>query len=304
MSGNISARDEMIFQNGTDKMLNTSFTDWNKMMKDVWEPLQNQWSDLFKATESQESMQFKGRVGEYFQTNARMWQTMLGAMSGPEAMEHFQKATQITPDIALGFAQTCLQSFTSLQTQVGEWIQKRGASLSAADIQELDREFIKKWRDVYENEFSRYLKIPQVGLGRVYQERLLQATDKLNAFQATLSEFLLTLAEPIEKSLTSLQEKMAEMTAAGPLDEKSKTYYNLWIKLLEGHYMELFKAPDYSVAMVKTLGALNEFVEARQTVVNDLLRQFNIPTHQDLDELAKEIYLLKKRMRAYEKREK
>jgi hypothetical protein len=294
----------MIFEDGTNKMLNTSMADWNKMMKDFWEPLQNQWGGLFKASENQESMQFKGRVGEYFQANARMWHTMLGAMSGPEALEHFQKATQITPDIALGFAQTCLQSFTSLQTQVGEWIQKRGATLSAADIQELDREFIKKWRDVYENEFSRYLKIPQVGLGRVYQERLLQATDKLNAFQTTLSEFLLTLAKPIEKSLTSLQEKMAEMTATGPLDEKSKTYYNLWIKLLEGHYMELFKNPEYSAAMVKTLASLNEFVEARQTVVNDLLRQYNIPTQQDLDELAKEIYLLKKRMRAYEQKEK
>jgi len=278
--------------------------DWNKMVKDFWEPLHNQWSGLFQSSGTQESMQLKGRVGEYLQANTKMWQTMLGAMSGPEALEHFQKATQVTPDIALGFAQTCLQGFTSLQSQVGEWIQKRGAALSAADIQELDKELINKWHDVYTNEFSRYLKIPQVGLGRVYQERFLQATDKMNAFQAVLSEFLLMLSTPVEKSLTSLQEKMTEMTEAGPLDEKSKTYYNLWIKLLEGHYMELFKAHEYSAAMSKTLAALNEFVEARQTVVNDLLRQFNIPTHQDLDELAKEIYLLKKRMRAYEKREK
>jgi polyhydroxyalkanoate synthase subunit PhaE len=294
----------MIFQDGTDKMLNTSMTDWNKMMKEFWEPLHSQWSGLFKASGTKESTQFKGRVGEYFQANARMWQTMLGAMSGPEGLEYFQKATQVTPDIALGFAQTCLRSFTSLQTHVGEWIQKRGESLSAADIQELDKEFIKKWNDIYTNEFSKYLKIPQVGLGRVYQERLLQATDKMNSFQAVLSEFLLILAKPLEESMTSLQEKMAEMTEAGPLDDKAKTYYNLWIKLLEGHYMELFKAPEYSAAMVKTLAALNEFVDARQTVVNDLLRQFNIPTQQDLDELAKEIYLLKKRMRAYETREK
>ena len=282
----------------------TSMADWNKMVKDFWEPLQNQWSGLFQASGTQESMQLKGRVGEYLQANTKMWQTMLGAMSGPEALEQFQRATQITPDIALGFAQTCLQGFTSLQSQVGEWIQKRGASLSAADIQELDKELIKKWSDIYTNEFSRYLKIPQVGLGRVYQERFLQATDKMNAFQAVLSEFLLILAKPVEKSLTSLQEKMAEMTEAGPLDEKAKTYYNLWIKLLEGHYMELFKAQEYSAAMAKTLAALNEYVDARKTVVNDLLRQFNIPTHKDLDELAKEIYLLKKRMRAYEKREK
>jgi polyhydroxyalkanoate synthase subunit PhaE len=284
-------------------MLNTPFADWEKMMKEIWAPLQNQWGNLFKSSGTQESTQFKGRVGEYFQANTKMWQTMLGAMSGPEALEHFQKATQITPDLALGFAQACLQSFTSLQTQMGEWIQKRGASLSEADIQELDREFIKKWSDVYENEFSRYLKIPQVGLGRVYQERMLQAADKMNAFQSALSEFLMVLSRPVERSLTSLQEKMAEMTESGSIDEKSKTYYNLWIKELEGHYMEIFKHQEYTAAMSKTLDALNEFVDARQVVVNDLLKQLNIPTNQDLDDLAEEIYLLKKRLREYEKRE-
>jgi hypothetical protein len=80
----------MIFQDGTDKMLNTSMTDWNKMMKEFWEPLHSQWSGLFKASGTKESTQFKGRVGEYFQANARMWQTMLGAMSGPEGLEYFQ----------------------------------------------------------------------------------------------------------------------------------------------------------------------------------------------------------------------
>jgi hypothetical protein len=106
---------------------------------------------------------------------------------------------------------------------------------------------------------------------------------------------------PIEKSLNSLQQKMAEMAEAGPLDEKSKTYYKLWIKLLEGHYMELFKQPEYAEIMSKTLSALNEFVGARQTVVNDLLKQINIPSNLDLDELSKEIYLLKKRVRLLEK---
>ncbi len=105
---------------------------------------------------------------------------------------------------------------------------------------------------------------------------------------------------PVEKSLKSLQEKMAEMAETGPLDEKSKTYYNLWIKLLEGEYMALFKQPEYADAMGKTLCALNEFVGARQVVVNDALKQVNIPTNQDLDELSKEIYLLKKRVRTLE----
>ena len=292
----------MTENDAADKAQDKSFEDLGKMMTGLWGPLLNQWSGLFKASETQESEKLKGRVGESIQTVAKMWQTMLSALSEPAALEHFQKATQMTPDLALGFAQTCLQSFTGLQTQVGEWIQKRGAALSTADMQELDKELIRKWADAYEKEFSQYLKLPQIGLGRFYQERALQAVDKMNCLQATLSEFLHLLTQPVEKSLKSLQEKMAEMTQAGPLDEKSKTYYNLWIKMLEGHYMELFKDPEYSSTLVRTLQALNEYVESRHAVVNDVLKQLNIPTHQDLDELYKEIYLLKKRMRAYEKK--
>jgi hypothetical protein len=122
-------------------------------------------------------------------------------------------------------------------------------------------------------------------------------------FQSTLFEFLHALYLPLEKSFKSLQEKMVEMTAdEGSLDEKSKTYYNLWIKLLEGHYMELFKHPEFIDSLLQTLSALEEYSGARQAVVNDLLKMYAIPSHNDLDDLYKEIYILKKRMRAYEKK--
>ena len=70
--------------------------------------------------------------------------------------------------------------------------------------------------------------------------------------------------------------------------------------MLEGEYMELFQLPEFADQMGKTLGALNESVGARQAVMDDVLKQLNIPTNQDLDELSKEIYLLKKRIRALE----
>ncbi|MCP4338480.1 MAG: hypothetical protein GY799_06220 [Desulfobulbaceae bacterium] len=288
-------------KNDTATEQDAASMDWNKVMQEYWLPLFKPWSGLVQTPETEEHGQFnRGRVAESLQSTVRMWQTMTGAMSEPAAFKHFQKATEMTPDIALGFAQTCLQSFTGLQAQAGEWIKKRGAALSTADIQQLDSELIRDLTETYEKEFSKYLKVPQVGLGRFHQERLLLVVDKQNTFHLVLSEFLHMLYLPVEKSLKSLQEKMAEMTEAGPLDEKPKTYYNLWIKLLEGEYMELFQQPEYADAMGKTLCALNEFIEARQAVVNDFLKQVNIPTNQDLDELSKEIYLLKKRVRALE----
>ena len=291
----------MMDKNDTATGQDAASMDWNKMVQEFMLSMFKPWSGVSQTVESEENEQSnKGRIAESLQTTVRMWQIMMGAMSEPSAFAHFQKATEMTPDIALGFTQTCLQSFIGLQAQAGEWIQKRGTSLSTADIQQLDSELIRDFTETYEKEFSRYLKVPQIGLGRFHQERSLHAVDKLNTLQLVLSEFLHMLYLPVEKSLKSLQEEMVEMTEAGPLDEKSKTYYNLWIKLLEGEYMKLFKQPEYADAMGKTLGALNEFVGARQEMVNEVLKQVNIPTNHDLDELSKEIYLLKKRVRTLE----
>jgi polyhydroxyalkanoate synthase subunit PhaE len=279
-------------------------TDWQKMIHEYLNPLYKPLTEMFQPPGTKEPLQANGRVDESLQATLGMWQSMIGAMSEPSTLKHFQKATETIPDAAFELTQTCAQSITRSQAQAGEWIKKRGASLSSVDIQKLDSELIKDMTETYNKEFSRYLKLPQIGLNRFHQERMLRAVDKQNALQLMLSEFMHMLYLPIEKSLNSLQEKISEMMEAGQqLDEKSKTYYNLWIKFLEGHYMELFKQPEYAEVMGKTLCSLNEFVGACQSVVNDLLKQMNIPTNQDLDELSKEIYLLKKRVRLLEKQE-
>ncbi len=291
----------MIDKNDTTREQDAASIDWNKMVQEYWQTLDGPWKGIFQTSVSEDSgPKVNGRLVDSLQANVKMWQTMAKAMGEPTNFMHFQKATEVTPELLLHFSQTCLQSFTSLQTEAGEWIKKRGASLSSADIQELDSELIKDLAQTYEREFSKYFKVPQVGLGRFYQERSLRVVDKYNFFQLALSEFLHILYLPLEKSLKRLQDKVVEMVEVGPLDNKSKTYYNLWIKLLESEYMELFQQPDYAEAMSKTLTAFNDFSQARQVMVEDILKQLNIPTNKELDELSKEIYLLKKRLRILE----
>ncbi len=281
----------------------TSFMELGQMFTALLNPMMAHWGSMFESNGTQKDFGFKGRMGESMEASAKMWQAMAGAMSEPEALETFQKATQLTPDIAMGFAQSCMNGFNSFQGQMQEWIHKRSEVEDPVDIQALDKEFIRQWKEAYEDEFSQYFKIPQIGLGRFYQERAMNAADKLNVFQSALSEFLHALYLPMEKSIKSLQERMVAMAEdEGPLDEKSKTYYNLWIKLLEGHYMELFKEPEFIDSLLQTLSALEEYSGARQAVVNDFLKMYAIPSHNDLDDLYKEIYLLKKRMREYEKK--
>jgi hypothetical protein len=108
---------------------------------------------------------------------------------------------------------------------------------------------------------------------------------------------------PIEKSFKVLQDKVAKMAETGELPEDYNAYYRLFIKILEGRYMTLYKSPEYLSVMGKTLTALEEFLMARETITQDVLKGLAVPTQKDLDELYREIYILKKKIRKIEKKQ-
>jgi polyhydroxyalkanoate synthesis regulator phasin len=76
----------------------------------------------------------------------------------------------------------------------------------------------------------------------------------------------------------------------------------MWIKILEGHYMTLFQSPEYVNILGNTLVSMSDFTAAKNEVIEDMLNMFPIPKQKDMDELYREIYLLKKRIKALEKK--
>jgi hypothetical protein len=124
---------------------------------------------------------------------------------------------------------------------------------------------------------------------------------KFNIFQAAVSEFISVLYLPLEKSFPVMQERLTELADGGKLPQQFKDYYGLWVKILEGHYMSLFKSPEYSQTVARTLDAMAEFMVARRRTLEDTMQCLPVPTQRDMDELYKEIYTLKKRIRELEK---
>jgi hypothetical protein len=197
--------------------------------------------------------------------------------------------------------QASWKSYYYLQQQWLEKAGKFGETTQAFTFDNLDEEVFKAWSQIYENEFRQFFYIPQLGLTRFYQEKLNQALDKHNRFISQYGEFLHLISLPIEKSFKVLQQQLSDMAREGKLPENFNGYYRLFIKLLEGHYMSLFKSPDYVAALSKTLDALEDLVEARNAIVQDFLKTMAIPTQDDQDELYKELYHLKKRLKTLEK---
>ena len=137
---------------------------------------------------------------------------------------------------------------------------------------------------------------------RLYQERTNTALDKFNEMQAAVGEFLHHLNGPVERSVKAMQGKLEEQAKEGKLSENFKDYYNTWIKIMEGDYMTLYKTPEYIDSLGRALRAVEEYKIARDNVLTDLLQFLPIPNNKEMDELYKEIHVLKKTVKEMAKK--
>jgi hypothetical protein len=272
-------------------------TEFLGSMAKVWQP---PFTTPQKSSSPQESD--KARPQEMWDASLTMWQTMISAYSAPETMDAAAKGMHALPEIVLKMAKAGWEGYFQLQQQ---WLEKAGrigSKTEAYKFEDLDKETFRAWLEIYQKDFGQFLNIPQLGLTRSYQEKINRAVDKFNLFQVEAAEFLYLLYLPVEKSLRVMAEKFQELSQEGNLSENFKDYYNMWIKILEGHYMTLLKSPDYTRALSKAINSAEDFIAARQELLSDALKTFHVPTEKDMDELYKELYQLKKKVKDLEKK--
>jgi len=277
---------------------------WMKTAGDFWGSMFRTWNDAAGKYRPPEASpkSTSGRAQASMDAALKTWQTVSSAMSEPEIMDSLFKGTGAMPEILMKMAQTSLTGFLQLQHKWFEQAGRIGKSAEAYTFEDLDENAFRAWAETYEKEFRQFFNIPQLGLTRLYQEKMNRAMDTFNIFQAVMAEFLRLLYLPVTRSFSVLQEKFGEIAEAGKLPEDSKAYYQMWIKILEGHYMTLFQSPEYANILSRTLDAMSDFTVAKNDLMEDMLNVFPIPKQKDMDELYREIYLLKKRIKALEKR--
>ncbi|MEW5908828.1 MAG: poly(R)-hydroxyalkanoic acid synthase subunit PhaE [Thermodesulfobacteriota bacterium] len=281
--------------------------DWMKIQKEYWEPMTKAWleasSGFFKPqTSPQKNGQETNRLMRSLQVAFSTGFALFSGMSKSGFMDVFTKKQIGLPEIWMKMVMSGLEGLFDIQKQ---WIEKAGrigSTVKAYEFESLDKNFIKVWETLYDKEFRKFFQIPQLGLGRFYQERINETLDAFSKFQSGMGEFLRLLLLPFEKTLQVIQEELQQKAAEGTLPDNADEYYRLWIKILEGHFMTLFKSPEYAETMAGALSSFEDFISARDRVLRDLLQTLPIPSHKDLDELSREIYLLKKRVSVLEKK--
>lgn len=277
---------------------------WLESASGFWDQMIKMWGGASGAPSAPTASKGgdKDRVEESMESALKMWRAISSIMNEPGVMDSFLQGIHTLPEVLLRMSQSGWDRYFQLQLQ---WIQKAGKigeRTEAYKFENLDQDVFKVWTEIYEEEFTRFFNVPQLGLTRAYQERMGRVTDKFNVFQSTMAQFIYLIYLPMEKSFKVMQEKLEALTREEGLPEDSHAYYRMWVKILEGHYMTLFKSAEYIQILGNTLNAMEDFVAARQEMLQDFVQTLPVPTQKDMDGLYQELYRLKKRVRQLEKK--
>lgn len=278
------------------------FNDWIKSGTDFWASM------LKMAPAAPDApAQAPGKKGarsrplESLESAARMWQSLASVMGEPAMADAALKGLNALPDIFLRAAQASWDVCFQLQKGSIEKAGKIGQKVEAYHFENLDQESFKALREIYEKEIRQYFYIPQLGLTRFYQERLGIFMDRLNILEATLGEFFSMLNIPFEQTNRVMQQELERLTQEGKVPKEAKALYNLWVKILEGHFMTLFKSPEYNQTLADLFIKVTDFIVAKNEVFQDILQILPVPTYKEVDELYRDLHALKKRVRELER---
>ncbi len=269
--------------------------DWLRAAADFWEIMAKM---AQVGTPSAEALSAAGPQSlEWGQSALGKWSSLAFVQQkAPAPPKSFLQGMETLSEVSLKMAQLGWEGYFRLQQQWLEQLDKLGQDLETAKSEAFSRDALKAWTEICGKNIRQLLSLPQLGLTRVYQERVTRATAAFSLFQEAMAEFIRILSLPVETSLEAMKARLEELSREGNLSDDLKDYYDMWIKILEGHYMTLLKSPGYLDSLGNILAAASSYTVARKEALDDLLKTLQIPTYEDFDELAKDVYRLKKKV--------
>jgi polyhydroxyalkanoate synthesis regulator phasin len=155
---------------------------------------------------------------------------------------------------------------------------------------------------MYEGGLGRLIKMPSVGPAQYTMERGKDWIDSSIKYQMVLFEYFQNLVQPILRVSADIIDGAKKIIEEDPSEDSVQKLYTMLVDEGEKAYDEFFRSETYLQSMKMTLDAYLDFDRTYNTMMVDMLKGTPIVTKPGLEEVYKEIYLLKKKVRELEKK--
>lgn len=175
---------------------------------------------------------------------------------------------------------------------------KRGKGISMDDANlESTREFFNAWVKTYEATFGKISEIPAMGPLREKSEKMSKG---FPLFFSLYSNWMDTVADFQNISIEAMKRmntRTIDMEGKAGT-EGYKEIYNIWMESYSETFKEFLKSGHFSSDMGKFMSSFLDVQKYnREMLEENYLKPSNLPTKSDIDELNRELYLLRKQVK-------
>ena len=214
------------------------------------------------------------------------------------------------PDQLKTFFTMPIESFSSLQQQFmgffKPWIEDSSVlqgllTKAMQGDKEAYGEFLKEWAKVYKNSLSKVLNMPAIGSNRASVEKMMKLLDDYVNFVIVYNEFSALISNMMTGAMEKLLGHLAELYKEGDQPQTFMEFYRIWSKFNEQAFMDLYSTDEFSKIMNETVSAGSKLQILCDDFMQDSLAFLPLPNRREFDDVAMEVYELRKKVKALEK---
>ncbi|MGK7946926.1 MAG: class III poly(R)-hydroxyalkanoic acid synthase subunit PhaE [Microcystaceae cyanobacterium] len=269
--------------------LNQRFTDNQQLFLKFLQLSFKAWQDIFPKVES----------GENWQETLKNYTTQM-----QEQLKHFSQSTLKNNEDRQKLWEIYLKE---VQTLNKVWMASMGAFFQPMSdaITSMGEPWVAMnnayWKSFYDENMSKYLQMPLVGPNRQFSGKLLKGFDAWSNLYRASQNYQLILADIQVKSFEALMEKLVKMAANGETVNDLPTFQRIWTAVADEEFEKAFCQEKNLKIRGEFLNNLNLYRLQQQDLQEIWMKSMNMPSRQEVDELHKTIYELRKEVKSLKK---
>ncbi|SNQ60811.1 poly(R)-hydroxyalkanoic acid synthase subunit PhaE [Candidatus Methanoperedens nitratireducens] len=157
-------------------------------------------------------------------------------------------------------------------------------------------EFFKAWLNIYEATLGRLVEMPAIGPSRERYDKMMTGVSNFANFYTGWMELNFDFQKVFVESMKKMHEKIETEMQGEISPDKYKQLYNIWIDTYSSTFKEFMSSGHFSSEMGKFMSYFLEFQQYnREMLEENYLKQMNLPTKTDIDEINEELFALRKK---------
>lgn len=157
------------------------------------------------------------------------------------------------------------------------------------------------WTLLYEESFGSLMKSPLLGSSRQLTGKLLTGFDAWTQLYRASVDYQIVLGNIQVQSFDTLMKDLINKAEKGEQIKDWKQFQALLSQISDDVFAKAFYDEENLKVRGKFLNALNTYRIEQQKIVEEYLQIMNLPTRNEIDELHKTIYELRKEIKELEK---